>query len=127
MVAHARADHPDECCGVMAGIASGTEVTVTRAVPMTNAERSPTWFSFDPQEQLRVWREIDDADEEVVVIYHSHTMTAPEPSRTDLQFAQGTGDALWLLVSTRSEEDEVLAWRIVDGTPVQEEIVVGEG
>jgi proteasome lid subunit RPN8/RPN11 len=111
----------------MAGTVDGSDVHVTRGIPMVNAERSPTWFSFDPAEQLRVWRDVDDADEEVVVIYHSHTMTAPEPSRTDLQFAEGTGEALWLLVSTRSEVDEVQAWRIVEGAAVLEEIVLRHG
>ena len=127
VVAYARADHPDECCGVMAGTWAGSDVTVSRAVAMTNAEPSPTWFSFDSAEQLKVWREIDDADEEVVVIYHSHTMTEPAPSRTDLQFAEGTGEALWLLVSTRSDDDEVKAWRIVGGAAVEEEIVLVGG
>ncbi len=46
---------------------------------MQNAERSPTFYRFDSREQLRVWREMDDNDEEAVVIYHSHTATAGVP------------------------------------------------
>ena len=46
-----------------------------------------TFYEFDSMEQLRVWREMDDRDEEPVVIYHSHTATEAYPSRTDVSFA----------------------------------------
>ena len=82
IVAHARRDHPDEACGVVAGPA-GTD-RPTRLVPMDNAARSMTFYEFDSLEQLRVWREMDDNDEEPVVIYHSHTATEAYPSRTDI-------------------------------------------
>ena len=128
VLAHARRDHPDECCGVMAGTVQGSDVHVSRTIPMTNAERSPTWFSFDPLEWLRVSRAVeDDDDQEVVVVYHSHTMTEAKPSRTDLTYAANLGDVIWLLASTRSDEEEVLAWRVLDGQAVAEEIVVREG
>ncbi len=68
ILAHARADHPDEACGVIAGPA-GTD-RPERFIPMANAERSPTFYRFDSMEQLGVWREMDDRDEEPVVIYH---------------------------------------------------------
>ena len=58
-----------------------------RFIPMLNAERSPTFYRFDSLEQLRVWREMDDRDEEPVVIYHSHTATEAYPSRTDISYA----------------------------------------
>jgi proteasome lid subunit RPN8/RPN11 len=81
VVAHARRDHPDECCGVIAG-AGGS---ATRLFEMSNAERSPTGFVFDSAEWLRVYREIDDADEEPLAVYHSHTATEAYPSRTDVR------------------------------------------
>ena len=59
-----------------------------------------TFYEFDSMEQLRVWREMDDNDEEPVVIYHSHTATEAYPSRTDISFA-GEPGAHYLLVSTR--------------------------
>jgi proteasome lid subunit RPN8/RPN11 len=129
VLAHARRDHPDECCGVMAGTVQGPDVHVSSTIAMTNAERSPTWFSFDPLEWLRVSRRVEDApvEQEVVVVYHSHTMTEAKPSRTDLTYAANLGDVIWLLASTRSDADEVLAWRVVDGQAVAEEIVVHEG
>src|SRR5205807_7818381 len=71
MVAHARRDHPDEACGILAG-AEGSD-RPERFIEMTNAERSPTRYLFDGDEFLKVYRELDANDEEVVVIYHSHT------------------------------------------------------
>src|SRR5207302_11466965 len=85
IVAHARADHPDEACGVVAGPAGSDRPA--RFVPMANAERSPTFYTFDSMEQFKVWREMDDRDEEPVVIYHSHTATEAYPSRTDTDLA----------------------------------------
>src|SRR6266568_4007121 len=85
IVAHARADHPDEACGVVAGPFGSDRPA--RFVAMENAERSPTFYRFDSMEQLRVWREMDDLDEEPVVIYHSHTATEAYPSRTDISYA----------------------------------------
>ena len=82
MVAHARADHPDEACGVLAG-PEGSD-RPERHIAMVNAERSPTFYRFDAQEQLKVWRAIEESDEVPVVIYHSHTATEAYPSRTDV-------------------------------------------
>jgi [CysO sulfur-carrier protein]-S-L-cysteine hydrolase len=122
IVAHARRDHPDEACGVVAGPAGSD--TPTRHVPMTNAERSSTFYRFDSMEQFRVWREMDDADEEPVVIYHSHTATGAYPSRTDVNLAAEPG-AHYLLVSTRDPETvEVRSFRIVDGTVNEEPVRV---
>jgi len=118
IVAHARRDHPDEACGVIAGRGGAA----TRVVEMANAERSPTFYRFDAQEQLRVWREMDDADEVPFVIYHSHTATEAHPSRTDISLASEP-DAHYLLVSTRSQDAEVRSFRIVDAAVTEEEIV----
>ena len=85
IIAHARADHPDEACGVIAG-PEGSD-RPERFIPMLNAERSPTFYRFDSVEQLQVWREMDDRDEVPVVIYHSHTATEAYPSRTDISYA----------------------------------------
>ena len=124
IVAHARADHPDEACGVVAGaVGSGRP---TRFVPMANAERSPTFYRFDSMEQFRVWREMDDRDEEPVVIYHSHTATEAYPSRTDVAYASEPG-AHYVLVSTREEDEtEFRSYRIIDGEVTEEEVTVVE-
>jgi [CysO sulfur-carrier protein]-S-L-cysteine hydrolase len=122
IVAHARADHPDEACGVIAGPA-GSDRPV-RFIPMLNAERSPTFYRFDSLEQLRVWREMDGRDEEPVVIYHSHTATGAYPSRTDISYASEP-EAHYVLVSTRDPVlDEFRSFRIVDGAVTEEEVCV---
>lgn len=122
IVAHARADHPDECCGVVAGPVGSDRPE--RYVQMTNAERSPTFYRFDSHEQLRVWREMDDRDEEPVVIYHSHTATEAYPSRTDISYASEPG-AHYVLVSTRDPQDvEFRSFRIVDGEITEEDVRV---
>src|SRR5438874_10899787 len=122
ILAHARADHPDEACGVIAGPAGSDRPE--RFIPMLNAERSPTFYRFDSMEQFRVWREMDERDEEPVVIYHSHTATEAYPSRTDISLASEPG-AHYVLVSTRDPLTvELRSFRIVDGEVAEEEITV---
>ncbi|MGH3276640.1 MAG: Mov34/MPN/PAD-1 family protein [Streptosporangiaceae bacterium] len=122
IVAHARADHPDEACGVIAGPAGSDRPE--RFIPMLNAERSPTFYRFDSLEQLRVWREMDDGDEEPVVIYHSHTATPALPSRTDISYASEPG-AHYVLVSTRQpDSDEFRSFRISGGVVTEEPVAV---
>jgi proteasome lid subunit RPN8/RPN11 len=122
IVAHARRDHPDEACGIVAGPA-GSDRAV-RHLPMQNAARSMTFYEFDSMEYYRVWRELDDADEEPVVIYHSHTNTEAYPSRTDVSYA-GWPQAHYLLVSTRDKATtEIRSYRIVDGSVTEEPVLV---
>ena len=124
IVAHARADHPDEACGIIAGPAGSD--TPTRLVRMLNAERSPTFYRFDSGEQLKVWRAMDDADEVPVVIYHSHTATEAYPSRTDISYASEP-DAHYVLVSTRDPDShELRSYRIVDGNVTEEPVKIVE-
>ena len=125
IVAHARADHPDEACGVIAGPA-GTG-RPERFIPMLNAERSPTFYRFDSAEQFQVWREMDERDEEPVVIYHSHTATGAFPSRTDISYASEPG-AHYVVVSTREpDRAEFRSFRILDGVVTEEEVRVVDG
>ena len=124
IVAHARADHPDEACGVLAGPAGSDRPE--RFIPMTNAARSPTFYEFDSTEQFQVWKEMDERDEEPVVIYHSHTATEAYPSRTDVSYANEPG-AHYVLVSTRDpDEAEFRSYRIVDGQVNEEPVTVVE-
>jgi proteasome lid subunit RPN8/RPN11 len=126
MVAHARADHPDEACGVIAG-PEGTD-RPERFIPMVNAARSPTFYEFDSADLLRLYRDMDDRGEEPVVIYHSHTATEAYPSRTDISYASEPG-AHYVLVSTRETGPadgpaEVRSYRIVDGVVTEEPIEI---
>jgi proteasome lid subunit RPN8/RPN11 len=122
IVAHARRDHPDEACGIVAGPAGSDRPE--RFVPMLNAAMSPTFYEFDSGDLLRLYRDMDERDEEPVVIYHSHTATEAYPSRTDVSYASEPG-AHYLLVSTREPAlPEVRSYRIVDGVVTEEEVRV---
>ncbi|HET8971349.1 MAG TPA: M67 family metallopeptidase [Candidatus Nanopelagicales bacterium] len=129
MVAHARRDHPDEACGIIAGPEGSDDPQ--RFVPMVNAARSPTFYEFDSMDLLRLYRDLDDRGEVPVVVYHSHTATEAYPSRTDVAYASEP-DAHYVLVSTRETgtEDgpyELRSFRIVDGVITEEEIRVTGG
>lgn len=124
MVAHARTDHPDEACGVLAG-PEGTG-RPERHIAMVNAERSPTFYRFDSLEQLKVWRAMAEAGEAPVVIYHSHTATEAYPSRTDVALA-AEPDAHYVLISTRDPgQHEIRSYRIVGGEVGEEPVTIVE-
>jgi proteasome lid subunit RPN8/RPN11 len=122
IVAHARRDHPDEACGVVAG-PEGSD-TPARFVPMLNAARSPTFYEFDSADLLQLYKQMDANDEEPVVVYHSHTATEAYPSRTDISYASEP-NAHYVLVSTRAEDEtEFRSFRIVDGQVTEEPVEV---
>ena len=124
IVAHARRDHPDEACGVVAG-PEGSDCP-ERFVPMLNAARSPTFYEFDSGDLLRLYRDMDSRDEVPVVIYHSHTATEAYPSRTDISYASEP-EAHYVLVSTREPgSHEFRSFRIVDGVVTEEDVEVVE-
>ena len=115
LVAWARAGLPNEACGILAAPAVAEDGGVpTRFLPMANAAASPYRYLIDPAEQLRVFLEVDDADEVVWGICHSHVASAPEPSMTDVGLA-AYPDALYLICSLASEPPVVRAWSIRDG------------
>ena len=124
IVQQSRDEYPDECCGVVLGpIGANTPV---RLKPMANAAHSPTFYEFDPKDLLALYREVDDNDEEIVVIYHSHTETEARPSRTDIAYA-GEPGAHYVLVSTRKEiapAIEFRSFRIIDGVVTEEEVSI---
>jgi proteasome lid subunit RPN8/RPN11 len=120
MIDHARRDHPDEACGVIAGPAGSD--TPNRFIPMVNAARSTTFYEFDSLDLLRLYREMDDNDEVPVVVYHSHTATEAYPSRTDVSYASEP-EAHYVLLSTRAEDTtDVRSFRIVDAEVTEEQV-----
>lgn len=128
MIAHARADHPDEACGVVVG-PEGSDRPV-RHVAMLNADRSPTFFRFDPQEQFALHKELMANDEEIIVVYHSHTATEAYPSRTDIAYA-AEPQAHYVLVSTAESGASdgpvsVRSYRILEGVVTEEKIDITE-
>jgi len=122
ILAQARAEYPNEACGVIIG----RNGLVERLKPMFNAAASPTFYEFDPKDLLSLYREVDDNDEEIVVIYHSHTETEAYPSRTDISYA-GEPGAHYVLVSTREEiapATEFRSYRIIDGAVTEEQVEI---
>jgi [CysO sulfur-carrier protein]-S-L-cysteine hydrolase len=110
IVAQARAEAPNECCGIIAAV-DGKAVAVH---PATNAAASPLRYEMDGMEQYRIQTAIEDAGHQLGAIYHSHTRTDPVPSQTDINLAFYP-DALYVIVGVKDEEPDVRAWRIVDG------------
>jgi len=126
IVAHAKRDHPDEACGVVAG-PEGSD-RAERFVPMVNAAGSPTFYEFDSTELLALYKDMDARDEEPVVVYHSHTATEAYPSRTDIGLASEP-HAHYVLVSTREHGNsdgpvEFRSYRIIDGVVTEEEVTI---
>lgn len=124
IVQQSRDEYPDECCGVILGPIGQDKAE--RLKPMINAAHSPTFYEFDPKDLLALYREVDDNDEEIVVIYHSHTETEARPSRTDISYA-GEPGAHYVLVSTREEiapAVEFRSFRIIDGVVTEEEVSI---
>jgi [CysO sulfur-carrier protein]-S-L-cysteine hydrolase len=111
MVAHAREEAPNECCGLVAA-SDGDAVRVYRA---GNAERSPVKYVVDPRDQIRIQNDIDDNGWDLGAIYHSHTRTEAYPSQTDINLARNWPDPLYLIVGVAGDDPDVRAYRIVDG------------
>ncbi len=116
MVEHAKADAPNECCGLIGG-SGDRAVTVRQAA---NAEASPYRYSIAPREQLELMNRIDEDGQEMIGIYHSHTRTPAYPSQTDINLASGWPDAVYLIVSLEQpDQPDVRAFRIV-GSQVED-------
>ncbi len=108
MIEQARAEAPNECCG-MIGTRDGEAVSV---YPTANAAETPKYrFVIDGQEQYNVWRKIEE-ESELGAIYHSHPRTAPEPSLTDIRYAEGWPGVIWIIIGYAESDPEVRAWQI---------------
>ncbi|MCW2951264.1 MAG: Mov34/MPN/PAD family protein [Conexibacter sp.] len=119
LVAQARAEAPNECCGMIA-VRDGRAVQV---YPAENTAASPLRYEIDGRQQLHILDAIEESGSELGAIYHSHTRTPPEPSQTDINLAFYP-DALYLILGVANEEPDVRAWRIADGQVTQVELVV---
>jgi proteasome lid subunit RPN8/RPN11 len=113
MVAHARRDFPNECCGMVA-VRDGRAVSVHEA---DNVAASPLRFEVDGLQVHRTIEAIEDAGGELGAIYHSHTRSEPYPSQTDINFAAGWPGVHWLIVGLRrnSPAADVRCYTIDDG------------
>lgn len=109
VVEHCLEERPLEACGILVGQAG----SVTRGYATDNKLRSPILYEVDERQLFQVLRELQTGREEVVAIYHSHTETGPEPSRTDIEKAHWT-EAFYVIVSLKPPKPRVRAYRIVD-------------
>lgn len=111
IVSQARAEFPNEACGLLAG----RDGVATRIYPMTNAERSPVIYRMDPKEQLRVFNEMEDEGSDLLAIYHSHTRSAAYPSATDVSLAYYP-ESVYVIVSLADPDAaDLRGFRIVNG------------
>jgi len=111
LIAHAREEAPNECCGMIGG-SDGEAATVYRSV---NAEASPLRYSLDARDQFRIMEAMENAGEELLGIYHSHTGSAAYPSQTDVNLATYP-DAVYVIVSVQeSESPDLQGFWIRDG------------
>jgi proteasome lid subunit RPN8/RPN11 len=111
MVAHAREDLPNECCGMI----GGRDGAATRVVRVENAAASPLRYEMDPQGQFDGLKAIEDAGEELIGIYHSHTRSAAFPSQTDVNEAVMWPEQVYVIVSLEnSEAPDVKAYDLAD-------------
>jgi [CysO sulfur-carrier protein]-S-L-cysteine hydrolase len=120
LVAHARAEYPNEACALLAG----RDDAVERVYALPNAEASPTFYVVEPRAQLRAMTEMDDLGLDLVGIFHSHVATEAYPSRTDVELA-AYPDAAYLILSLADRDAPVLrAFRIRDGQVEEEPVQV---
>jgi [CysO sulfur-carrier protein]-S-L-cysteine hydrolase len=122
IVAHARRDFPNECCGML-GVRDGRAVAIHEA---TNLAASPLRFEVEGREILHAQDAFEDEGAELGAIYHSHTRSEPYPSQTDINFAAGWPGVEWLIVGLRRDgEPTVRSYRIEDGVVREVEVDVG--
>lgn len=111
MVAHAREDLPNECCGMI----GGRDGTATSVVRVANAAASPLRYEMDPQGQFDALKAIEGAGDELLGIYHSHTRSAAYPSQTDVNQAVAWPEQIYVIVSLEdSEQPDVKAYLLAD-------------
>jgi proteasome lid subunit RPN8/RPN11 len=125
IVAQARAEAPNECCGIV-GSRDGRAVRLFKA---RNAKASPLAYDIDGRDLQRIYDELDRDELQVGVIYHSHTRSDPIPSQTDINLASPfLRDAVYLIVGVKDpERDDLRAWYIRDGEVSDAPLEVEEG
>ena len=118
LIAHARAEAPNECCGLLLGAAGA----IDQAIPARNVRRSPTRFQIDPADHFAALRLARSTGRLVVGAYHSHPNGPSRPSATD---AAELNDAalIYVIVSLATEPPSTAAFRWADGNFVAIDLV----
>jgi proteasome lid subunit RPN8/RPN11 len=99
IIEHARQEYPLESCGILAG----KDGKITNFYPMVNTEKSSSSYLMEPEEQLRVFLEMERKTLDLSAIYHSHPHTAAFPSQRDVDNAFYP-DSLILIISLMEKE-----------------------
>ena len=111
MVAHAREDLPNECCGLI----GGRDGEATAVIRVANAAATPLRYEMDPQEQYNALKAIEDEGGELLAIYHSHTKSAAYPSQTDVNQAVMWPEQVYVIVSLQdADAPDVKAYLLQD-------------
>jgi [CysO sulfur-carrier protein]-S-L-cysteine hydrolase len=119
IVAHAVADAPNECCGIVAA----RDGAATRVHAVENQAASPFRFEVDGLEMFRLLENIESDGGELGAIYHSHTRSEPYPSQTDVNFSYGWPGVEWVIVGVpKNGEPYVRSYLIDDGTVSEVEL-----
>ncbi len=113
MLRQAYADFPNECCGILGGTASATELRVEECYPLVNEAASRIEYRSEPRSMLRACQAIDAANWVIVGVYHSHPTSAPIPSRTDIARYDGL-DAVQFIIGLKDGEPSVRGWWLSD-------------
>ena len=126
LMGHARSELPNEACGLLSGsLATGR---ATAFHPARNVEASPLRYNVHPEDLVRITFAIEEAGDDLVGIFHSHTRSAAVPSATDRRSAMYP-DAVYLLASLADADaplDRALrAWRIVRGEAFEVPLTIG--
>jgi [CysO sulfur-carrier protein]-S-L-cysteine hydrolase len=119
VIAHAREEAPNECCGVLA-VEPGPPARAVRAHRAVNTAASPLRFEIDGREVLSLIDAIEGEGLELGAIYHSHTRTAPYPSQTDINFAAHWPGVEWVIVGLAEGKDPEVRSYLIDTGRVEE-------
>ena len=111
---HARAEAPNEACGLVVlrdGVAE-------RYVAGTNRAASP--YRFELEVEPETWFLEDEGYE--LAVFHSHVSSPPRPSRTDVENVGLWAGRPYLILGLAT--GEVAAWRIRDGQIEPDEVAI---
>jgi len=119
IIAHARADAPNEACGYL----SEKDGVACRAIRLTNVDASPEHFRLDPKEQFTALRKTRDEGSRLRAVYHSHTSSPARPSREDIRLAFDPSLS-YVIVSLVGPEPVAKSYTIRNGAVTAEPIEV---
>jgi proteasome lid subunit RPN8/RPN11 len=126
MVAHALAEAPNECCGIVASV----DGEALRVFPAENLHASPLRYELAPADAIRIDEEIGAHGWDYGAIYHSHTRSAPLPSETDINHAWSSKSGpvwpgtVYIIIGLDADEPDVRTWRIESKAPQEVELSV---